>query len=178
MIVINILMSIATALAVGLVGYVVIDITVQLIKSEKAALAAEAPVANVEPVVILPEPEAVAEPTVEVEPEIVEHIDAQEADSMLSDKAAMLKANYEKGAGHGKQGIINIGVIDANFDADDVITLASLKQKGLVPKSIGRIKILADGILNKPLTIKAESYSVQAIKMIELTGGTVIILKD
>ena len=43
---------------------------------------------------------------------------------------------------------------------------------------MGRVKILADGILNKPLTIKAESYSVQAIKMIELTGGTVIILID
>ena len=69
-------------------------------------------------------------------------------------------------------------MIDANFDADDVVTLAVLKQKGLVPKSMGRVKILADGILNKPLTIKAESYSVQAIKMIELTGGTVIILKD
>jgi ribosomal protein L18E len=40
------------------------------------------------------------------------------------------------------------------------------------------MKVLADGILNKPLTIKSESYSIQAIKMIELTGGTVIILRD
>ena len=40
------------------------------------------------------------------------------------------------------------------------------------------MKILADGMLNKPLIIKSESYSIQAIKMIELTGGTVIILKD
>ena len=177
MIILNVLMAIATALAVGLVGYVAIDITIQIFKAEKAVLAvptAEAPAVEIEPVVILPEPE----PVVEAEPEIVECIDAEAADAMLSDKAAMLKANYEKGAGHGKQGIINIGVIDANFDADDVVTLAVLKQKGLVPKSMGRVKILADGILNKPLTIKAESYSVQAIKMIELTGGTVIILKD
>jgi ribosomal protein L18E len=47
-----------------------------------------------------------------------------------------------------------------------------------MPKKVKRIKILADGVLTKPLTIKAENYSVQAIKMIELTGGTVIILID
>ena len=50
--------------------------------------------------------------------------------------------------------------------------------KGLLTKKTGRIKVLAGGMLHKPLTIKAENYSVQAIKMIELTGGTVIILKD
>ena len=97
---------------------------------------------------------------------------------MISDSLAMKTANYESGAGHGQQGIINIGVLDANFNAHDVITLTVLKEKGLMPKKVGRMKILADGMLNKPLTIKSESYSIQAIKMIELTGGTVIILKD
>ena len=59
-----------------------------------------------------------------------------------------------------------------------MITLAVLKEKGLVSKKVGKMKVLADGILNKPLTVKSESYSIQAIKMIELTGGKVIILKD
>ena len=58
------------------------------------------------------------------------------------------------------------------------MTLAVLKQKGLINKKAGRMKVLADGELTKPLAVKSESYSVQAIKMIELTGGTVIILKD
>ena len=62
--------------------------------------------------------------------------------------------------------------------AHDVITLAVLKEKGLISSKVGRMKVLADGMLNKPLTIKSESYSIQAIKMIELTGGTVIILRD
>ena len=105
-------------------------------------------------------------------------IDAEEADAMISDTLAMKTANYESGAGHGQHGIINIGVLNQNFEANDVITLAALKEKGLVPKKVGRMKVLADGILTKPLTIKSESYSIQAIKMIELTGGTVIILKD
>ena len=111
-------------------------------------------------------------------PEIVEHIDAVEADAMISDSLAMKTANYEHGAGHGKQGIINIGVLNECFEAGDVITLAILKEKGYVSKSVGRLKVLADGVLEKPLTIKSESYSIQAIKMIELTGGTVIILRD
>ena len=53
-----------------------------------------------------------------------------------------------------------------------------MKQRGLLQKSFGRVKILANGMLSKPLTVKAENYSVQAIKMIELTGGTAVILKD
>ena len=85
---------------------------------------------------------------------------------------------YEGGAGRGNQGIINIGIIDENFEADSIVTLDILKQKGLIQSGVGRLKILAGGTLNKPLTIKAESYSVQTIKMVELTGGTVVILKD
>ena len=52
-----------------------------------------------------------------------------------------------------------------------------MKAKKLIPAKTVRIKILADGHLTKPLTVKANYYSVQAIKMIELTGGTVIVLK-
>ena len=111
-------------------------------------------------------------------PEIVDHIDAEEADAMISDDLALKGVRYESPAGHGEQGIINIGVIDAMFEADSVITIETLKAKGLLTKKTGRIKVLAGGMLHKPLTIKAENYSVQAIKMIELTGGTVIILRD
>ena len=85
---------------------------------------------------------------------------------------------YESPAGHGQQGIINIGVLNKNFEANETITLSILKQKGLISRNAGRMKVLADGILEKPLTIKSESYSIQAIKMIELTGGTVVILRD
>ena len=128
------------------------------------------------PIVVVPVVESEPEP--EVMPEIVDHIDAEEADAMISDDLAMKGVRYESPAGQGEQGIINIGVIDAMFEADAVVTLEALKEKNLLTKKTGRLKVLAAGILNKPLTIKAENYSVQAIKMIELTGGTVIILKD
>ena len=165
-------MIVATIFALASLAYVAIDVVLE-VRSKN-----EIPEDIPEPtVIVIPEPEPEPEP-VEVMPEPVEHIDAEEADAMISDELAMRTVLYESGAGQGKKGIINIGVIDENFEPGDVITLAALKEKKLVSKNIGRLKVLADGELSRPITVKSESYSVQAIKMIELTGGTVIILKD
>ena len=165
-----IFMVIASIFAIGTLGYVTVDIVLEIRNKDKPEEEKKE-----EPVVVA---DPIVDAAPEVMPEFVEHIDAEEADAMISDSLAMKTANYESGAGHGQQGIINIGVLDANFNAHDVITLAVLKEKGLISKKVGRMKVLADGMLNKPLSIKSESYSIQAIKMIELTGGTVIILKD
>ena len=165
-----IFMVIASIFAIGTLGYVTVDIVLEIRNKDKPEEEKKE-----EPVVVAA---PIVDAAPEVMPEFVEHIDAEEADAMISDSLAMKTANYESGAGHGQQGIINIGVLDANFNAHDVITLAVLKEKGLMSKKVGRMKVHADGMLNKPLTIKSESYSIQAIKMIELTGGTVIILRD
>ena len=165
-----IFMVIASIFAIGNLGYVTVDIVLEIRNKDKPEEEKKE-----EPVVVAA---PIVDAAPEVMPEFVEHIDAEEADAMISDSLAMKTANYESGAGHGQQGIINIGVLDDNFNAHDVITLAVLKEKGLISSKVGRMKVLADGMLNKPLTIKSESYSIQAIKMIELTGGTVIILKD
>ena len=165
-----IFLVIASIFAIGTLGYVTVDIVLEIRNKDKPEEEKKE-----EPVVVAA---PIVDAAPEVMPEFVEHIDAEEADAMISDSLAMKTANYESGAGHGQQGIINIGVLDANFNAHDVITLAVLKEKGLMSKKVGRMKVLADGMLNKPLTIKSESYSIQAIKMIELTGGTVIILRD
>ena len=169
-VVVIIFMIVAAIYAVGTLGYTTVDIVLEIRNKDKhEEEKKEEPVVVAAPIV---------DAAPEVMPEIVEHIDAEEADAMISDSLAMKTANYESGAGHGQQGIINIGVLDDNFNAHDVITLAVLKEKGLISSKVGRMKVLADGMLNKPLTIKSESYSIQAIKMIELTGGKVIILKD
>ena len=95
----------------------------------------------------------------------------------LTDEEAASIVKTEEGAGEGPRNYINIGIINEHFEAGDTVTLNILKEKGLIDKKIMRIKILADGILDRPLTVKAESFSIQAVKMIELTGGTVIVLK-
>lgn len=166
-----IFMIVATVFALASLGYVAVDVVLEVVNKKEEPKEEK----KEEPAAVAP---AVVEAPTEVMPEVVEHIDAEEADAMISDSLAMKTANYESGAGHGQHGIINIGVLDQNFEANEVITLAILKEKGLISKKVGRLKVLADGVLNKPFTIKSESYSIQAIKMIELTGGTVIILKD
>ena len=174
-VIVMIFLIIASIFALASLAYVAVDLILELRDEGKP---------REETMVVIPEPEPEPEPKPEPEPipvalpEPVEHIDAEEADELISDEVAMEYVNFEYGAGQGKQGIINIGTIDLSFEAGSVITLADLKAHKLVSPKIGRIKILADGVLNKPLTIKAESFSIQAIKMIELTGGTVVFLKD
>ena len=89
-------------------------------------------------------------------------------------KAADVKALRDKtGAG-----MMECKKALAETNGDPAAAEKLLKEKGLVTKKIGRLKVLADGELEKPLTIKAESFSGQAIQKIRLADGTVIILRD
>lgn len=76
----------------------------------------------------------------------------------------------------GKMEIVNLGVISDNFHNDSVINLKTLREKNLISKNARRVKILADGILNKRLHVEADDFSLSAIKMIVYLGGTVSIL--
>lgn len=76
-----------------------------------------------------------------------------------------------------KKAEINIDTISQNFESGDVVTLNALKEKKLVSKNTGHVKILARGSLNKPLIVIAQDFSTSALKMILLTGGTPIVTK-
>ena len=129
----------------------------------------EEPAQAEEPVV--EEPAQVEEPVAE-EPAHV-FISSQEADIRLSDEEA--EQSLEKIAPieirSGKLVEINIGTICDNYDDGELVTLESLKEKRLIPKNAGRIKVLAGGVMTKALTIEADKYSIQAVKMITLAGG-------
>ena len=53
-----------------------------------------------------------------------------------------------------------------------------LKEKNMVADNLGRLKVLASGSLDKALTVEADAFSVQAIKMITLTGGHAVKLRN
>ncbi len=76
-----------------------------------------------------------------------------------------------------RKGIINIDTISAAFEDGDVVTISALKAKHLVPKNIHFVKVLARGILDKSLTVKAHDFSMDAVKMIVIAGGNVVKLK-
>ena len=126
----------------------------------------------------IPVGEEVPEEEIPEEVETVEEVDAETVDEMMTDKvaAAFLVASDEEG-GQGKMGIINVGLISAAYQAGETVDLASLQEKGMIDGNIGRLKVLASGTLDKPLIIKADAFSVQAVKMITLTGGQAIELK-
>jgi ribosomal protein L15 len=71
------------------------------------------------------------------------------------------------------KGIINIDVISINFEKDDIVTLKEMKEKGLIDKKVTYVKVLARGEIDKPLDIVADDFSLQAVKMIVMTGGSV-----
>ncbi len=76
-----------------------------------------------------------------------------------------------------KKGIVNIDSISDAFNNGEIVNLTSLKARGLVPKNIHYVKVLARGHLNKALTVKAHDFSLDAVKMIIMAGGNTVQLK-
>ena len=104
-------------------------------------------------------------------------VDMPKADSLISDTMAknLIKRSScgIKTAGY-KKAIVNIGVISANFSSEDTVDINKLKEKKLIPEDAGYVKVLADGIVDKPLFVYANAFSLSAVKMIALTGGEAV----
>ena len=139
------------------------------------APAEEAPVEET-PVEEAPAEEAPAEeapveeaPAAEEAP--IEVIDAVHADELITDAAAEESIEVIKKSRSGKMVEVNLDDICANFEDGDVVTLEALKAKRLVNKAAGRLKVLANGTMTKALTVEADKFSLQAVKMITLAGG-------
>ena len=67
--------------------------------------------------------------------------------------------------------LVNLNIIDANFNAGEVVDAASLREKKLLGKATLPIKILANGEITKAVTVKAEAFSAAAVSKIEAAGG-------
>ena len=65
---------------------------------------------------------------------------------------------------------LNLSDLD-RFEADSVVTIDTLMEAGLVKNSFDGVKILANGELNKKLTVQANAFSKGAIAKIEAAGG-------
>ena len=111
------------------------------------------------------------EPECEVDP-----VDTERADELITDELAR-DLLYEEGRirTSGKsRGIINVDTLSESFDSGDRVDVNILKQKSLVPYDTAYIKVLARGIIDKPLSVYANDFSLCAVKMIALTGGRAV----
>ncbi len=103
---------------------------------------------------------------------IHQSVTVQEAHEEISDEVAMrLIIEGSKAATTGKKYPVNIDVLSVKYNSGDTVNIESLKEKGIVPKNESAIKILARGSLDKALTVVADAYSADAVKMIVLVGG-------
>ena len=127
--------------------------------------------------------------TVDISQLIRDKITLDEAHSALTDEAAATlvesapepaeparQAEKKAPAGAGKRAIVNIDTLSLRFAAGETVTLDALKKRGLAPQKAGSLKVLARGMLDKPLTVEADDFSPDAVKMIVLTGGKAVRL--
>ena len=70
--------------------------------------------------------------------------------------------------------IVNLAAFEP-FEAGSEVTPETLREKGLIRRR-GRVKVLAEGNLEKALSVKAHAFSEAARSKIEAAGGTVEIL--
>lgn len=67
--------------------------------------------------------------------------------------------------------LVNVAALELTFDANAVVTLENLLEKGLVKNLNHPVKVLARGDIKKPLTVKAHQFSNSAKDKIEKAGG-------
>ena len=77
-------------------------------------------------------------------------------------------------ADHKVYELVNLSVLEANFNAGETVDEASLRAKSLLGKKELPLKVLADGDITKALTVKAVKFSAAAKAKIEAAGGSCI----
>jgi large subunit ribosomal protein L15 len=65
-----------------------------------------------------------------------------------------------------------VNVSDLNrFEEGTVVTPELLRESRLVKGAFDGVKILGDGDLDRPLTVRADKFSASAVRKIEAAGG-------
>jgi large subunit ribosomal protein L15 len=71
--------------------------------------------------------------------------------------------------------IVNLSSFEG-FDAGSEVTPDSLRERGLI-RHRGRVKVLAEGDLDRALTVKAHAFSKSAKEKIEAAGGSIEVIE-
>ena len=72
--------------------------------------------------------------------------------------------------------LVNLSVIESNYQAGEVVDLESLHAKKLLGKGETIVKVLANGDITKAVTVKAAKFSAAAAAKIQAAGGTVEVV--
>lgn len=109
--------------------------------------------------------------------ELAMSVDAERADSLITDSLAkdlVRREDIKVETCGRKKRIINVDTLSENFLSGDSVDVNKLKEMSLVPYDTAYIKVLARGMIDKPLKVYANDFSLAAVKMIALTGGEAV----
>ena len=68
--------------------------------------------------------------------------------------------------------VVNVSQLEAKFDAGATVDEAALRAAGMVGGRSDAVKVLGNGELTKPLTVRVHRFSASARAKIEAAGGT------
>jgi len=71
--------------------------------------------------------------------------------------------------------VLNVGRL-TEFDSGSTVTVEDLRSRGLV-KHRGLVKVLGEGEIDRPLTVKAHAFSLGAVEKIQGAGGSVEVIE-
>ncbi len=72
---------------------------------------------------------------------------------------------------------VNLRDLERVFDAGASVTLATLRERGLIDNEQDTVKLLGLGTLSKRLTLEVHSASASARAAVEAAGGTLTLLR-
>ena len=104
-------------------------------------------------------------------------VDVQKADGLISDSLSgtlLRKSELSVGTEGSGWSTVAVSALSDSFSRGDRIDINAMKDKGLVPADALKVRVIAEGRIDKPLTVKANEFSPTAIKMIALTGGEAV----
>jgi len=71
---------------------------------------------------------------------------------------------------------VNVGALEQRFE-NGTVDLAVLQGAGMVPRSMGAVKVLGEGDLSKKFTVRAAAFSALAKQKIEKAGGVAEVVE-
>ena len=103
-------------------------------------------------------------------------INAEYADTAITNSLAkdLIRRDDDVVTSGHRHGIVNVDTLSRSFSAGDRVDINTLKSRSLIPYDTAYIKVLARGMIDKPLCVYANDFSLSAVKMIALTGGKAI----
>jgi large subunit ribosomal protein L15 len=67
--------------------------------------------------------------------------------------------------------VLNVSALSGKFSSGDTVDIEALVEKGLVKKGKKPVKVLGDGEINIPLTVRANMFTKSAREKIQAAGG-------